>query len=331
MNTIPTHSPGRHCFADQPLVSVIVDNYNYASFLPDAIESALQQHYPRTEIIVVDDGSTDHSRKIVAEYGTRIVPVYKNNGGQASALNAGFAASRGDIILFLDSDDILFPTAATNVVNAFCQPGISNVHWSMWTMDAGGNRTGGMKPPRPPAEGDFREQMLALGPSNVPCAPTSGNAWSRSFLEPVLPIPEHVPYYRLCADEYLYTLAPVFGRLRTIAEPQGCYRIHGKNVYSGRSFREKLNLELAGYDQHCRAVAATLKRNGVHVNTSLWSKHSWFHRLERAVTAIFSTVPEDATFVLVDGGTWDAAEAFGRRRVRPFYCVHGDDWGPPAD
>ena len=66
--------------------------------------------------------------------------------------------------------------------------------------------------------------------------PTSGNAWSRAFLQCVYPIPEDVAYYRRCADEYLYTLAPAFGRLRTIAEPQSCYRIHGQNIYSSADF-----------------------------------------------------------------------------------------------
>src|SRR4051812_12972155 len=96
----------------RPLVSIIVNNFNYARYLREAIDSALDQRYEPTEIIVVDDGSTDRSREIIASYGSSIIPVYKPNGGQASALNAGFAASRGDIIVFLDADDILFPEAA---------------------------------------------------------------------------------------------------------------------------------------------------------------------------------------------------------------------------
>ena len=78
-----------------PLVSIIVNNYNYERFVAQAIESALQQTYSPVEVIVVDDGSVDHSREIIQGYGGRIQPVLKENGGQASALNAGFAASRG--------------------------------------------------------------------------------------------------------------------------------------------------------------------------------------------------------------------------------------------
>src|SRR5215217_1250210 len=93
----------------EPFVSVVVNNYNYGRFLGEAIDSALAQTYPRTEVVVVDDGSTDDSCSVIAGYDGRVVPVLKENGGQASAFNAGFAASRGDIVIFLDADDYLFP------------------------------------------------------------------------------------------------------------------------------------------------------------------------------------------------------------------------------
>src|SRR5690242_13648165 len=106
------------------LASVVVNNYNYARFLPEAIDSALDQTWAETEVIVVDDGSSDRSREIIAGYGDRIVRVFKENGGQNSALNAGFSRSRGDVILFLDSDDALLPTAAAAAVEALTEPGV---------------------------------------------------------------------------------------------------------------------------------------------------------------------------------------------------------------
>ena len=81
-----------------PLVSILVSNYNYGGFVAAAIESALAQTYTNCEIIVVDDGSTDSSREIINQFAGRIVPVFKSNGGQASAFNAGFARARGSII-----------------------------------------------------------------------------------------------------------------------------------------------------------------------------------------------------------------------------------------
>ena len=93
-------------------VDIVVDNYNYGRFLEAAIDSALAQRHPRTRVIVVDDGSTDHSPAVVARYGDRITAVLKQNGGQASAFNEGWARCRGDAVIFLDADDLLLPDAA---------------------------------------------------------------------------------------------------------------------------------------------------------------------------------------------------------------------------
>src|SRR5215207_5228480 len=97
-------------------VSVVVNNYNYERFLREAIDSALEQTYPHTEVVVVDDGSTDGSREVIAGYGEQVIPVLKENGGQASAFNAGFEASGGEVVIFLDADDYLFPHTVERVV-----------------------------------------------------------------------------------------------------------------------------------------------------------------------------------------------------------------------
>ena len=84
--------------SDERLVSIIVNNYNYGRFLGEAIDSALGQTYPRLEVIVVDDGSTDNSRDVISSYAGQLTALLKCNGGQASAFNAGFAASRGEVV-----------------------------------------------------------------------------------------------------------------------------------------------------------------------------------------------------------------------------------------
>ena len=66
------------------LVTILINNYNYGRFLRDAIDSALNQTYRNLEVIVVDDGSTDESREVIASYGDRIIPVLKENGERLS-------------------------------------------------------------------------------------------------------------------------------------------------------------------------------------------------------------------------------------------------------
>src|SRR5467141_1674551 len=78
---------------EQPLVSILISNYNYGAYLGDAIESALQQTYDKLEVVICDDGSTDGSPRILEGYRSRdrrINVVYQANGGQSLALNAAF-------------------------------------------------------------------------------------------------------------------------------------------------------------------------------------------------------------------------------------------------
>ena len=159
------------------VASIIITSYNYARFLAAAIESALAQTYPETEVIVVDDGSTDESRQVIARYGDRVMPVLKGNGGQTSAFNAGFAASRGRIICFLDSDDLLLPGALDEAASRLRgDPRVAKVHWPLWVIDEQGRPTGELEPSRPLEGGDLRELAIREGPAVYKSAPTSGNA-----------------------------------------------------------------------------------------------------------------------------------------------------------
>lgn len=94
---------------DQPLVSVIIPNYNHTRFIPGAIQSVLAQTYSRYEIIVVDDGSTDDSREVVARFGDKVRYIWQENQGLAGARNTGVQAASGELIGLLDADDKWHP------------------------------------------------------------------------------------------------------------------------------------------------------------------------------------------------------------------------------
>jgi glycosyltransferase involved in cell wall biosynthesis len=92
-----------------PLVSVIIPTYNGSAFLRETIDSALAQTYPRVEVVVVDDGSTDSTPDILASYGDRIKAVTQRNAGTSAARNTGICESSGAYIAFLDHDDLWLP------------------------------------------------------------------------------------------------------------------------------------------------------------------------------------------------------------------------------
>jgi len=89
-----------------PLISVIIPNYNYARYLNVTISSVLSQSYPNIEIIVVNNGSTDNSLQVLRQFGSQIILVDQQNLGQSGARNSGLRVARGDLIAFLDADDI---------------------------------------------------------------------------------------------------------------------------------------------------------------------------------------------------------------------------------
>ncbi len=213
------------------LVSIIINNFNYERFLCAAIDSALGQTYDSVEVIVVDDGSTDQSRAAIERYGARVTTVLKPNGGQSSALNAGFAQSHGDIVIFLDADDVLLPHAAQAVVEAFdAQRDAAKVQYRMAVIDRHGRPTGEIKPPPhiPLPAGDLRRSEVNF-PFDLAWLPTSGNAFSVSVLRRILPIP--TDYGSVGADWYLAHVTALFGQVVSLDEVCAYYRVHGHNSY----------------------------------------------------------------------------------------------------
>jgi len=238
----------------EPLaVDIVVTSYQYARFLPAAIDSALAQDHPRVRVLVVDDGSTDGSPQIITGYGHRVHPILKDNGGQASAFNAALEACEGDVVLFLDADDELEPHAAARAAAAFAaDPSLAKVQWRMTAIDGEGRPTGATLPPAglPLPQGDQCAAELAYS-FDLTWMATSGNAFPRPVLERILPMPE-APY-RVNADWYLQHLTPLLGPVRSLDEPLSRRRFHGENAYGS----DTAELDLAQLRTTIVTAAAT--------------------------------------------------------------------------
>ena len=104
---------------NNPTVSVILPTYNRGWCLKEAIDSALAQEFADYELIVVDDGSTDETRAILESYGRAIIVRRQSNKGVSAARNRGIAGSRGQLVAFLDSDDLWLPQKLNRQVEFF--------------------------------------------------------------------------------------------------------------------------------------------------------------------------------------------------------------------
>jgi hypothetical protein len=222
--------------AREPLFSIVIDNYNYAAYLRASLDSALAQNWPRTEVIVVDDGSTDHSRAIIAEFGDRVRPVLQPNGGQASAFNAGVAVARGEYIGFLDSDDVWFDDKVERVLAAFARhPAAGWLRHRLEVTDAELRPTGTAVPGirgtrlRDPDPHEFLEGCFT--------APTSAIVLRRAVAAQVFPLPLRTDgssgvALNYDADAYLLNRAAATGApFLSMEDVLGLYRRHPQQRY----------------------------------------------------------------------------------------------------
>jgi glycosyltransferase involved in cell wall biosynthesis len=227
-------------------LSVVINNHNYARYLKPCIDSILPQMGPDTEIIVVDDGSTDGSLDVLRSYGDLIRVVVQANQGQAAAINAGVAAAAGDILMLLDADDVFQPDKIAAVRRAFSRFGTGRpaclTHRFTW-IDRDGvpqRRTipklrdlfarlwhwGGlhrvMDVPR------AVETIARYGYLAWPCQTrTSMFCLNRAMADRIFPIPTHGG--RISADEFVVRGCLLSGDFYCLEQPLTAYRDHGGN------------------------------------------------------------------------------------------------------
>ncbi|MEJ7861509.1 MAG: glycosyltransferase [Pyrinomonadaceae bacterium] len=125
----------------QPLVSIIIPGYNRAEYIAETIESVLAQTYRNIEIIVVDDGSTDNTREIVAEYLPKVQYIWQENSERGASRNHGLRLAKGEFISFLDSDDLWLPNKIESDLEFFNKNlSFGVIHTDAIQIDANGNK-----------------------------------------------------------------------------------------------------------------------------------------------------------------------------------------------
>lgn len=296
-NPVPMRGPAKDVPADLartaaalPLVSILVNNRNYRAFVGDAIASALAQDYPRIEICVVDDASTDESWALIAalaaRHPDRIAAVrHDENLGQLAAVRTGLAHTRGPFVVILDADDMLMPGfAAAHVAAHLNRAQAASVSTAdMMLVDAAGALLAATKSsidkPRIAARANPSLETLVRNPGEAEIdpalagraddllylepavggwhwSPTSGNMLRRAAIE--LAMPEDCAPVRRSVDCYLLPMLHAMSGTLVIPRPLALYRRHGENGYGRNPFvgnYGETGARPRSYDQGIRAAA----------------------------------------------------------------------------
>lgn len=209
----------------KPLVSAIIPNYNYAQYVAEAVESALDQTYESLEVIVVDDGSKDGSLEVLEKFGDRIKVITKQNAGVSAARNTGVAASSGEYVAFLDADDAWLPEKIEKQLELFTTvTSVGMVHTGVVEVDESGARlrddTNGM-------EGSVSGELL-LFERPVILGGGSGIVVSRKAFEEAGGFDTRLS---TSADwDFFYRIASRFS-VGFVPDALLRYRIHGTNMH----------------------------------------------------------------------------------------------------
>lgn len=225
-------------------ITVVIGNYNYERFLRQAIESALAQQETDVRVLVIDDGSTDSSRDIILSFGERIKPVFKENQGQSSVYNLGLALVDTEYVLFLDSDDVLYPNALAEALRAFDGSHYVKVQFRLDVIDEDGVRTGAHVPNSTPPHDCSR---LLLRGWLYPSPPASGNVYRVSALRSVVPIPTST-HHRKAADFFAIYGIAMTGHICSLETALGGYRVHRKPHERRSGVADQIIPSMGNYD-----------------------------------------------------------------------------------
>jgi glycosyltransferase involved in cell wall biosynthesis len=243
-----------------PLISVVLDTYNQEEFIEDAIESVLQQDFPREdmEVLVVDDGSTDRTADVAAKFEPAVRVLRKQNGGQASAIDFGISHASGEFVAFLDGDDVWMPDKVSRVVVEFQrEPRAVLVYHKFWFWDPNSDRVWDPEWQLIPGDilADRRKLLHYWG------APTSSLTFRRSVLNQIGLTPEECSFAH---DTYKLAAALCLGPVAVVPEFLTKNRVHRGNLWFVDG--ERLDRETVRRRVEVGRAALRAARDWVRVN-----------------------------------------------------------------
>jgi glycosyltransferase involved in cell wall biosynthesis len=205
-----------------PAFTVLIPVFNGENFLAEAVTSALAQSYPATEVLVVDDGSTDSSADIARSFGSRVRLLQQPRGGIAAARNAGIAAAATPWVALLDHDDLWEPNHLLEMAAAIERCPTADVVYSPFRRliwDHGGNGYRAVEPDPAPSEADVVAVLMER------CAILVSTIAIRASA--VIAIGGFDSYYINAQDWDLWVRLALHGsRFALAPQPTTLYRIH---------------------------------------------------------------------------------------------------------
>ncbi len=286
--------------ARQPLVSVIIPTYNYGQYIADALESILAQTFRDLEVVVVDDGSTDNTREVVGRFtDARVRLISGENGGTASARNRGRAEARGELIAWLDADDLWRPTFLERMVTLLeSEPEVGHCFANFIRTDHGHAIPGTQfdlaprlreLPTRPAAGGEGR--VITMDPFAALAPSTSLPGWLQASVFRRAALEGRWSNTNIRSAEDLYLILNVYAGGMPIAfldEVLVEVRRHGKNSYvSGDHIQNATLRSVLTFMAEARLTdeqRAILRRRIAAEHCGLGWRYFWQHDAGKAAS-----------------------------------------------
>ena len=258
-----------------PLVSVIIPNYNYGHYLGDAIESVLNQTHKNFQLIVVDNESTDNSIDVASRYGNAVTLIQKKHGGVSSARNLGMTIAKGDFVCFLDSDDTWTPEKIEMQIKVALATQAEIVYSGVRVCDS---KLAKVEDLLPEYRGDCAQHFYKFPTKAIILLGCSNAMISREALEKV---GEFKTYLHFSADWDFFRRICKTASVEYVPLAQVFYRRHSQNMSSGSIVSLYSDNELA-----VRDFIWEIRQENQHMYSKLLQFNLWYRFQWQAIKAL---------------------------------------------